>query len=162
MKIKLVAATVLAGGIAVTGLTGSAFAASGTSAAKTTAPVKTAGAVKAAGTVEAGGVAAGSVTDHGAVAIACVGKGVRIKGKPGKAAFSIKAPGKLPAPREQHFTVSGDARALPAPPPGAKVTKLLTAKGVHGIPKIGPAPKGLHCFHVKPGTPGAPPAVPAR
>ena len=149
MKIKLIAAGVLAGGIAVAGLTGSAYAASDTPKTKT------------GGTAGPTGIVAGTAKEHGAIAIACAGKGVRINGKPGKA-ISIKAPGKLPATPEKGgpvFRTGG--KALPAPPAGAKVTRLLATKG-KGIVRIGPAPKGLRCVEVKPATPGAPPPVPAR
>jgi hypothetical protein len=156
MKINLIAAGVLAGGIAVAGLTGSAYAASGTA--------KTGGTAKPSGTA---GVVAGAVKGHGPIAIACTGKVVRIKGepektlrikgKPGKA-ISIKAPGKLPAPPAGVPVLATHGKALPAPPAGTKVTKLIRVKGKAVVK----ASKGLHCVQVKPGTPGAPPAVPAR
>jgi hypothetical protein len=141
MKKKLVAVGVLAGGIALTGLAGSAYAEGGKATAKPTGP-----------------------KGKGVTAIACIGKGEHIKGKPEKGIVAIK-PGKFP-PLGKAVKVRADGKALPAPPPGAKITKgavKIAAKG--GAPstvKLGPLPKGVHCMVVKPGTPGAPPALPAR
>jgi hypothetical protein len=153
MKKKLVAAGVLAGGIALTGVAGSTVAASAASAGggkATTAPVL--------------------VKGHGPIAIACHSKGGHIKGKREKGAISIKE-GKLPplpAGAPTIRTRSG-GKALPAPPSGAEHLKIakgavkVTAKGdAPGTIRIGPLPKGVHCAVVKPGTPGAPPAPPAR
>jgi hypothetical protein len=151
MKNRLVGAGLLAGGIALTGLTGSAYAANAAPAAKDTGKGKVTRAVK------------------GPVAFACVGKGVKIKGKPGKPAFSVKVPGKLPAVKPGKRAVKvidgkvidgktgGGAKALPAPPAGAKVTKdeAVTAK-------MKALPKGVRCFSVKPGTPGGHPPLPPR
>jgi hypothetical protein len=145
MKKKFVAVGVLAGGIALTGLAGSAYAQGGTPTAKPTGP-----------------------KGKGATAIICVAKGEPIKGKPEKGAFSIKEPGKLPPlpPGAPALKVRSGGKALPAPPPGAKIAKgaveITTKDGAHGIPKLGPLPKGVHCTVVKPGTPGAPPVPPAR
>jgi hypothetical protein len=157
MKKRLIATGLLAGGIALTGLAGSAYAAGATPTAKDTGPVKVAGPVKG----------------RGPVAVACVGKGAHIKGKPEKGTFSVKEPGGLPALPETGKALTkvppakvtgrtADGKALPAPPPGAKVTRLIREKGGRGTVKLGPVPKGLHCFSVKPGTPGAPPPLPTR
>jgi hypothetical protein len=152
MKNRLVAAGLLAGGIALTGLTGSAYAAGATPTAKDTGKGKVTGAVKG----------------HGPVAIACVGKGVKSNGKPEKQSFSGKKPGKLaalPAPGEAPVKVingktGGGAKELPAPPPGAKVTKALMDKVA--LAKIKALPKGVRCFSMKPGIPGGHPPLPAR
>jgi hypothetical protein len=142
MKKKLVAVGVLAGGIALTGLAGSAYAQGGTPTAKP-APAK----------------------GHGTVVI-CGAKGQHVKGKPEKGAVSIKEPGKLPPPGAPALKLRTGGKAIPAPPPGAKVTKgavKITAKGgAPGTVKLGPLPKGTHCFVVKPGTAGAAPALPAK
>lgn len=153
MKNRLVAAGLLAGGIALTGLTGSAYAAGAIPAAKDTGK--------------------GNVKGHGPVAFACVGKGVKIKGKPEKSTFSVKELSKLPAlsktgkppakvigGKATGGKVAGDAEALPAPPAGAKVTKVL--KDGAATAKIKALAKGVRCFSVKPGTPGGPPPVPTR
>jgi hypothetical protein len=141
MKKKLVAVGVLAGGIALTGLAGSAYAEGGKATAKPTGP-----------------------KGKGVTAIACVGKGARIKGKPEKGVTVFK-PGKFPPPGKAVKVRTG-GKALPAPPPDAKIAKgaikITTKDGAHGIPKLGPLPKGVHCMVVKPGTPGAPPAPPAQ
>ncbi|GAB2871759.1 hypothetical protein GCM10027176_86610 [Actinoallomurus bryophytorum] len=157
MKKRFIATGLLAGGVALTGLAGSAYAAGATPTAKDTGPVKVTGPAKG----------------HGPVAVACVGKGVHIKGKPEKGTFSVKEPGDLRVPPETGKPLTkvpgsvvpgrtADGKALPAPPPGAAVTKVIREKNRHGGPKLGPVPKGLRCFSVKPGTPGAPPPIPAR
>jgi hypothetical protein len=154
MKNRLVAAGLLAGGIALTGLTGSAYAAGATPAAKATGKGKVTGAVKGK-----------------AQAFACVGTGVKIKGKPGKQTFSVEEPGGLPALKPGKRSVKvidgkvigktgGGTKALPAPPPGAKVTKALKDKAVTA--KMKALPKGVRCFSVKPGTPGGHPPLPPR
>jgi hypothetical protein len=147
MKKKLVAAGVLAGGIALTGLAGSAYAQGGTPAVKPTGP-----------------------KGQGAIAIACV-KGAPIKGKPGKGlpekgkVVSIREPGKLPALPKGALPLELRSGGKAVPAPGAKLSKhavkILTKAGAQGMPKLGPLPKGAHCTVVKPGTPGAPPAPPA-
>jgi len=156
MKKKLVAAGVLAGGIALTGMAGSTASATSAEGGKATAPPVL-------------------VKGHGPIAIACHAKGGHIKGghikgKPEKGAISIKK-GKLPPLPAGAPTIStrSGGKALPAPPPGAKRLKFakgavkVTAKGdAPSTIKIGPLPKGVHCAVVKPGTPGAPPAPPAR
>lgn len=148
MKKKLVAAGVLTGGIALTALAGSASAAGGTPTARPAGPV----------TGRATAAAPG-------VAVACVGEGPRVKGRPEKGVVSIKGDGKLPphpagAP---DLRVRSGAGALPAPPAGGKgAVTITTKKDAHGTVKFGPLPKGVHCFQVKPGTPGAPPPKPAR
>jgi hypothetical protein len=152
MKNRLVAAGLLAGGIALTGLTGSAYATGATPAAKDTGKGKVTSAVKG----------------HGPVAFACVGKGVKIKGKPEKQTFSTKEPGRLPALTATgkppvkiiNGRTGGDAKELPAPPPGAKVTKVLKDKAA--LAKIKALPKGVRCFSMKPGIPGGHPPLPAR
>jgi hypothetical protein len=149
-KNRLVAAGLLAGGIALTGLTGSAYAAGTTPAAKDTGKGKVTRAAKG----------------HGPVAIACVGKSVKIKGKPEKSTFSVKKPGKRPVTiiggKLTAGKRGGDAKGLPAPPPGAKVLKLKALKDGAATAKLRALPKGVHCFSVKPGTPGGPPPTPAR
>jgi hypothetical protein len=141
MKKKLVAVGVLAAGVALTGLAGSAYAEGGKATAKPTHP-----------------------KGKGAIAIACLGRGEHIKGKPEKGVVAIK-PDEFP-PSGKAVRMRTGAKALPAPPPGAKITKgtvRVTAKGgAPGTVKFGPLPKGVHCTVVKPGTPGAPPALPAR
>jgi hypothetical protein len=155
MKKRLIATGVLAGGVALTGLAGSAYAAGATPTAKDTGPVKVTSPVKG----------------HGPVAFACTGKGVHIKGKPEKATFSVKEPGGLPALKPGKRSVKvidgkvmgktgGGTKALPAPPPGAKVTKALKDKVVTA--KMKALPKGVRCFSVKPGIPGGHLPLPPR
>ena len=151
MKKKLAVVGLLAGGIALTGLAGSAYAQGGTPDAKPTGP-----------------------KGHGVIALACVKggtvKGRPIKGMPDKGKVSIKEPGKLPPlPKGAPLTKGAPplkmrtgGKAIPAP--GTELSKKalkVFAEGGHGVPKIGPLPKGVHCTVVKPGTPGAPPAPPA-
>jgi hypothetical protein len=147
MKNRLVAAGLLAGGIALTGLTGSAYAAGATPAAKDTGKGKVTGAIK-----------------REAPAFACVGKGVKIKGKPGKLPAlkpgkrAVKVTGgKVTGGKVIDGRTGGGAKALPAPPPGAKVTRdgAVTAK-------MKALPKGVRCFSVKPGIPGGHPPLPTR
>lgn len=146
MKKKLAVVGVLAGGVALTGLAGSAYAQGGTPTAKPTGP-----------------------KGHGATAIACVKGGATtggpITGKPEKGKVSIKEPGKLPPLPEgaPPLKLRSGGKAIPAP--GAKLTKRavkILAEDAHGAPKIGPLPKGVHCMVVKPGSLGAPPVPPAR
>ena len=152
MKNRLVAAGLLAGGIALTGLTGSAYAAGATPAAKDTGKGKVTGAAKG----------------HGPVAIACVGKDKKVRSKPEKGGFSIKEPGEFPAlPQTGKVPVKiiggktgGDAKGLPVPPAKAKLSKVL--KDGAATAKIRALPKGMHCFSVKSGTLGGTPPVPAR
>lgn len=164
MNKKVLAVGLLAGGIGLTGLAGSAYA-EGPAAAKAPAkaPATTPG-VKAKG--------------HGPTAMVCYGTGGPAKGR-------INAKGMKVIVAEK-----GKLPALPKPPAGAKTIKLKngkvvsgSAKGVtvvrdrnghttvtvggkppKGLPKppSGPPPKGVHCMTVKPGTPGAPPPLPAR
>jgi hypothetical protein len=138
MRKRIIAVGVLAGGIALTGLAGSAYAA-GTSPATSSAPA----AAKA----------------KGPVAIVCVA-GKKNPGKPGKVIVHRAAPGKS-------LVKSGKPVRLPGKPvqvrkalPGALVTKA-TVDGKHTV-KIGPLPKGVHCSKVMTGTKGAPSLPPAR
>ena len=154
MKNRLIGAGLLAGGIALTGLTGSAYAAGATPAAKDPGTGKVTGAAK----------------DHGPVAITCVGTGTALKGTSGKPTLSVEEPGKLPAlrkPGKRPVTIIGgktgeNAQGHRAPPAGAKVLKLRALNDRAATAKFKALPKGVHCFPVKPGIPGGPPPVPAR
>jgi hypothetical protein len=102
------------------------------------------------------------------VAFACVGKNVKIKNKPDKPTFSSKEPGKFPAPSTTGKApvkviggrTGGDTEERPAPPPGAKDTKVL--KDQAALAKMKALPKGVRCFSMKPGIPGGHPPIPAR
>ena len=151
MKKRIVAAGVLAGGIALTGLAGAAYADGGTpaapgkpSTAKPSVPGK-----------------AGPVTGRptGPTAIACVAKGKAFKGaddiKNAKLIKDIaghKGVGKLPPPGKAIFKTR-DGKVI-AGAPGAKSTVHLIGKGGPV-----PVPKGAHCVKVKP---GSMPPLPAR
>jgi hypothetical protein len=149
MKNRLVAAGLLAGGIALTGLTGSAYAADATPAAKDPGKGKLTGAAKG----------------HGPGAIACIRKRTQIKGEP-EQILPIKKPGKRPVTIIGGKPAAGkkgdDIKGHPAPPAGIKVLKLRALKDGAATAKLKALPKGVHCFWAKPGTPGAPPPLPAR
>lgn len=135
MKSRLIAVGVLAGGIALTGLAGSAYAAGASPAdSSVTGPART--------TVPAKGA--------GPVGVVCVGKGVKVKGKPEKGTVTSKDLAGHPATaRKAGRLVKVDAGRA-APLTGAKVFKVT--KDGRGIVKIGPLPKGVRCSQVKPGT----------
>jgi hypothetical protein len=153
MKKMIVGIGLLAGGTALTGLAGSAYAQNGT-AVKDPAVV-----AKAQGpdAVAKGG---------GPVAIVCTKKGGPIKGKPGKVRFSLKSDGKLPAARaKKAFMVRGGASAIPAKPGEKGTVMLKEAPGQVKLgppPKLGPPSKSADCVRVKPGDLGSPPPLPAR
>ena len=145
MRSRLIAVGALAGGIALTGLAGSAYAAGASpSASSPTGPVKT--------TVPAKGA--------GPVGVVCVGKGVKIKGKPEKGTVTSKDLAGHPAMvrKAGKFVKVNGGRT--APPLGAKVVKA--AKDGRGTVKIGPLPKGVHCSQIKPGTKAPVPLTPTR
>jgi hypothetical protein len=124
MRKKLVVAGVLTGGIALTGLAGSAYAEGGTPAAKPAVPA-----------------------GKGRVAITCLPKGKPVKGRPSKDAVLTK---KLLVAGKPMIVKSG--KTLPAPPPVTKDTaKLIAKKKAYGTIKIWTANKGIHCSTVKPG-----------
>jgi hypothetical protein len=153
MKKKLAVVGLLAGGIALTGLAGSAYAQGGTPTAKPAGP-KGQGVVMAC--VKGGTMKGGPVT------------GGPVKGKPEKGKISIKEPGGLPAlPKgAPPLKLGTGGKAIPASPSGAKLTKrAVKARAeadAHALPKLGPPPKGAHCVILKPGTPGTRPAPPVR
>ncbi|MDN3354748.1 hypothetical protein [Actinomadura sp. DC4] len=152
MKKKLAAACLLAGGIALTGLSGSAFAQGG-SATTTAKP----------------GVPKGK----GVSGVICAGKAGHIKGRPEKGTVTSKEPGRLPGlPKPVKGgslkvikdgggkAVKGEGgKTLPAPPPGG--VKITARTGPDGTVKIGKLPKGVHCSVVKPGADGTLPTPPA-
>jgi hypothetical protein len=148
MRKRIIAVGVLAGGIALTGLAGSAYAA-GASPATSSAPA----AAKA----------------KGPIAIVCVGGkagGKTGAGKPGKVIIGGEA-GKHVVKHETRVKLPGEPLGEPGKrvqlrkaPPGALVAKATTDG--KGTVKIGPLPKGVHCSKVMPGTKGAPPLPPAR
>lgn len=143
MKKKLVAVGLLAGGIALTGLAGSAYAEGGAPTTKPAAPPH-AGAGK--------GVGAGK----GTVAIACVRTGKHIKGKPEKGVVSFKKGDGRPALSSAGAPALKvrTGKALPALPPGVRATKVIARKGgAPGDVKTLPVLKGAHCYKVKPGAP---------
>jgi hypothetical protein len=151
MRKRIIAVGVLAGGIALTGLAGSAYAA-GASPATSSAPAtaKAKGPIAIVCVGEKAGGKAGGKTDAGKPGKVIIGgeAGKRVKHEarvelPGK---PLGKPGKIVQPRKA--------------PPGALVTKA-TVDG-KGTVKIGPLPKGVHCSKVMPGTKGAPPLPPAR
>jgi hypothetical protein len=151
MRNRLIAVGVLAGGIALTGLAGSAYAAGASPAASSAKR-------SAATTVPAKGASP--------VAIVCVGKGVKAKDAPEKGAKKIFT-GKVRGETRALAKVNGrvikaipKGTALPAPPPGAAVVKVT--KDGKGNVRIGALPKGVHCSQVKPGTKGVPAVPPAR
>ncbi|GLY77017.1 hypothetical protein [Actinoallomurus iriomotensis] len=148
MRNRLIAVGVLAGGIALTGLAGSAYAAGASPAVSRSAPT----------TVPAKGTSP--------VAIVCVGKGAKLKVRPEKGPKEVVT-GKVPGKARALVKVNGrivkaipKGAALPAPPSGATVVKAT--KDGKGHVKIGPLPKGVHCSQVKPGTKGVPLPPPAR
>jgi hypothetical protein len=132
MKKRFIAAGVLAGGIALTGVAGSAYAASG---GGTEHPARAALAVP------------GKAGAQGPITVRCTGGHAKVKGE--KGLTSVRKP---PGRDEKGGTKmrTGTGTALPAPPPGAEV---VTKKGALPVIK---APKGVHCTQVK-GVPGAPP-----
>lgn len=151
MRKKIIVVGLLAGGAALTGLAGSAHAEGGTTAP---GPGKTAG------------PAGKPITVH-CVGTAVPGKGVPGKGVPGKAVPGKAGTGKggeliirersgaewtgtkppaLP-PRGRTVLKTGGGKALPAPPPGATVTRggpVTVFKDGKGTTTIKP-PKGMHC-----------------
>ncbi len=137
MKKRIIAATLLATGAALTGLAGSAYAEGSAPATKPT----------------------GAVKERGLVVITCTAKSkVELpKGKPDKGIVTWKNAGKPPVIRRV-FRVHTQG----GPPPGAKVgtSKTIAEKGGKGDVKIAPPPKGAHCFVVRPGTPGGSPPAP--
>jgi hypothetical protein len=144
MKKKLVTVGLLAGGIALTGLAGSAYAEGGAPTTKPAAPPHA-------------GAGTGAVAGKSAVAIACVRTDKHIKGKPEKGIVSFKKDDGRPA-----LSSAGapplkvrTGKALPALPRGVRATTKVIARkgGAPGDVKILPAPKGAHCYKVKPGAP---------
>jgi hypothetical protein len=145
MKKKLAVVGLLAGGIALTGLAGSAYAQGGGASTAKPAGPKGQGVVMAC-------VKGGTM------------KGVHVKGEPEKGTSSAKEPGGLPTlPKgAPPLRLGTGGKAIPAPPSGAMLTKraakAFAEKDAHGIPKLGPLPKGVHCTVLKPGAPGTRPA----
>ncbi|MFB9832743.1 hypothetical protein [Actinoallomurus acaciae] len=155
MRSRLIVVGALAGGIALTGLAGSAYAA-GASPSAPSAP----SASSAAGPVGTAAPAKGT----GPVGVICVGKGVKVKGKPGKGpekgiVTSKDLAGHFATARKAGKLVKVAGRAA-APPPGAEAVKVTRAG--RGTVKIGPLPKGVHCSQVKPGTKVPVPLTPTR
>jgi hypothetical protein len=153
MNKKVVAVGLLAGGIALTGLAGSAYA-------EGSAPVKK--------TIAANG--------HGPTAVACWGTSGPVKDKAGeKGIVTMPGEGKLPPLPKPPASISmikvRDGKVVAGTAKGVKVVQdkdgrvTVTAgtppKGLP-VPPKGLPPKGVHCTTVKPGTPGAPPPLPAR
>jgi hypothetical protein len=156
MKKRIIAAGALAGGIALTGLTGSAYAASGDKVEHRAKPTL---------------AVPGKAGVKGPIAFICA---AHVKGEKEKGLTSLPEPSgrtkkvgptfrtggrekgltSLPEPsgltKKVARTIRTGGKALP-PPPGATV---IARKG--DTLKI-KAPKGVHCRQVKPGTPGAPP-----
>ncbi|MGI8331372.1 hypothetical protein ACRYCC_15530 [Actinomadura scrupuli] len=155
MRKKIIVVGVLAGGAALAGLAGSAYA--------------------EGGTVPGPGKAHGP--DGKPVAVSCIGTGVPGKGMPAKAVPGKAVPGKggepalkvktgakgtgvkLPPRGKTLFKTGDGGKALPAPPPGTKLlpggpVKIL--KDGKGTLKI-KAPKGVRCSAGHPGGPGVPP-----
>ncbi len=170
MKKKILAAGLLAGGIAVTGLAGSAYATSGDPAGKPGAKAKgPAGTIVTC--VATGGRVRGVPGDKGAIgtkdkAGAIPGKGERgplgpkgekgftvAKGNGEKGAVWTKGPGTKPIP-----VPPPDAELGPVPPKGAKRDARFTVlKGAPGVKPV--PPKGAHCTV---GKPGSLPPLPVR
>lgn len=148
-KKKIVAAGLLAGSIALTGLGGAAYA-------------------------DGGGTSAGPAKPHGPdgkhMTIACISKDG--PGKPG----TFSAPGVSGGSDKPVFTTNGAIKGLPFPPAGAKVVQSGEGGATTAFPppggkapkdavkidfnqathtlKIAPGSKGVRCFEV-PGGPGA-------
>lgn len=157
MKKKVVAVGLLAGGIGLTGLAGSAYA-------EGSAPAKTPAKAPAA-----------SVKVHGPTAVVCYGtaRSVRFKGEivtklgKGKLPPLPKPPaGKTMIKVRNGKVVSGSAGGKGVTVVRDKNGRTTVTVGTppKGLPKPppGPPPKGAHCTTVKPGTPGAPPPLPVR
>jgi len=144
MKKKLVTVGLLAGGIALTGLAGSAYAEGGAPATKPAAPPHA-------------GAGTGAGAGKSAVAIACVRTDKHLKGKPEKGIISFKKDDGRPALSSAGAPALKvrTGKALPALPRRVRAgTKVIARKGgAPGDVKILPAPKGAHCYKVKPGAP---------
>ena len=125
MRKKFVVAGVLTGGIALTGLAGSAHAEGGAAAARAAAP-------------------AGK--GHVRIAVICLAKK-----KPTKGVVSTMKPVVAEKPMTKG---TGGGKALPAAPFAAKdAARILAKKKAHGTVEIWTANKTTHCSVVKPGMP---------
>lgn len=150
MNKKVATVGLLAGGIALAGLTGSAYAEGSGAAGKPVTPVKGHGPIVV---ICAGTAVKGKAGEKGTVRIPEKAKlptlVKRLDGKPVFTADDGKVPGGKPVTvvrdKDGHTTV-----AIGKPPKGLP----LPPKGVPG--------KGVKCTTVKPGTPGAPPAASTR
>jgi hypothetical protein len=143
---KVVTVGLLAGGIALTGLTGSAYAEGAAPAGKPAAPPK------------------GQVHK----ALVCVSTIGPVKGKGEKGIVTMREDGRLPAGKP---VIKG--KVVPGPA-GARSVMVVRDKNGHTTVSVGTPPKGLpkpppgvsakgvHCTSVRPGTPGAPPPLPTR
>jgi hypothetical protein len=166
---KVLAVGLLAGGIGLTGLAGSAYA-EGPAAAKAPAkaPAKTPAKAPA-------GLSAVAVKGHGPTAVVCYGTAgsAKFKGeiltKTGKG--KLPPLPKPPAGKTMIKVRGGKVVSGPAGAEGVTVvrdkngrTTVTVGTPPKGLPKPppGPPPKGGHCTTVKPGTPGAPPPLPTR
>jgi hypothetical protein len=140
MKKTFAVAGILAGGVALVGVAGSAYGQGGKPTATATRPAK--------GT--------------GPVIMSCTRAGTHVSGKPGKSAGSRTKDGKLPPvppAGTPPLTLHGGKR-LPAPPAGKKTGTKVILKGKGPVTvKFGSVPKGVHCST---GKPGAPLPAPAR
>jgi hypothetical protein len=125
MRKKFVVAGVLTGGIALTGLAGSAHAEGGAAAASPAAPVG---------------------KGHGRIAVICLAKK-----KPTKGVVSTMKPVVAGKPM---IKLKGGDKAFPAPPFAAKdAAKILAKKKALGTVRIWTENKMTHCAVVKPGMP---------
>lgn len=164
-KRKIIVVGLLAGGAALTGLAGSAYAEGGTTVPGPGKPHGPAGrpvAISCFGTsVHGGPVPGGKAPGKAVTGKAVTGKAVTgkaVTGEGGEPVLKGKAGAKLPPlppPGKTVFKTGGGGNALPAPPPGAKVLDGGTVKVFtdgKGTMKIKP-PKGVRCSVSHPGTP---------